>query len=266
MTAGGQNRTLASYLSLFAIIGFGLTACNPLALLSAPNRQIIVEADAEQLANRANGTAPSDKLMEESAAVIDKRASEISATEPVVTRRGQNQIIVQLSADQSGYQIKNLLLAAGRLEIKLVDDAASPEDLAAGKPRVGSQILPFADGAGNGLSQIAVRRLGGLSGNDVNSAQQSFDSQAGDPIVVIQLTETGGKKFAKLTGENVGRMLAIIYDGKVISAPVINEPILGGSIQIAGGFTVESASQLAIILRTGHLPVKFRVIEDKAIK
>jgi preprotein translocase subunit SecD len=204
--------------------------------------------------------------MEVSAAVIDKRASEISTTEPVVTRRGQNQIVVQLSADQSGDEIKHLLLATGRLEIKLVDETASPESLAAGKPRIGSQILPFARGAGNGLPYIAIRRLGGLSGNDVNSAQSNLDSQTGEPIVTIQLTEAGVKKFAKMTAENVGRSLAIVYDGTVISAPVINEPILGGSIQIAGGFTYESASELAIILRTGHLPIKFRVIEDKAIR
>ena len=112
---------------------------------------------------------------------------------------------------------------------------------------------------------MAVRRLGGIKGDQLTNAQQSFEQQRNQPVVSITFDQAGGAKFAKLTSENVGKPFAIILDGKVISAPNINEPILGGSAQISGSFTVDSANQLAISLRSGALPVDLKVVEERTV-
>ena len=126
--------------------------------------------------------------------------------------------------------------------------------------------MPFAPGAhGGGAGLLAVKRLGGIKGDQLTDASQTFDSRDNSPVVSITFDSAGGAKFAKLTTENVGHPFAIILDGKVLSAPNINEPIMGGSASISGGFTVASANQLAIALRSGALPVDLKVIEERTV-
>jgi len=110
-----------------------------------------------------------------------------------------------------------------------------------------------------------VRRLGGIKGDSLTDAKQTFEQQSNEPVVSITFDQQGGTKFAKLTTENVNKPFAIILDGKVLSAPNINEPILGGSAQISGRFTVDSANQLAISLRSGALPVDLKVVEERTV-
>lgn len=112
---------------------------------------------------------------------------------------------------------------------------------------------------------IAVKRQVMVSGDELTDAQQSYDQQNNQPIVNIRFNGSGGRKFARVTTENVNKPFAIILDGKVLSAPNINEPILGGSAQISGSFTVQSANQLAIALRSGKLPVKLTVVEERTV-
>lgn len=262
----GTLRLKQAWLCFLVVFGLATTACNPLAGMSTPNRHIVLEADAQELAKRSAYGISIDAMMNDSMAVIGKRASEISTTNPVIRRDGQNRIILEISADTNTDHLKNLLLSGGKLEIKLVDETVSPEEVATGKPRLGGEILPFSAGVGSGAPFIKVRRLGGLNGGSVKDAQPTFDTNSNEPAVFVQLNELASKKFAKLSAKNVGRTVAIIYDGKVIAAPIINEPILGGTVQIAGNFTVQSANELALILRSGQLDMKFDVIEDKAIK
>jgi preprotein translocase subunit SecD len=117
------------------------------------------------------------------------------------------------------------------------------------------------DGSGN----IAVRRLGGISGDKLVKADPSFDQQSNQPAVTIQFDSEGGQKFTRMTQQNTGKLFAIILDGQVISAPVIREPIYGGVSQISGSFTVESANQLAIALRSGALPVDLKIVEERSV-
>ena len=98
-----------------------------------------------------------------------------------------------------------------------------------------------------------------------DDARQDFDPQSGNPVVSIRFNNAGGRKFGRVTAENVGKPFAIILDNVVISAPNINEPILGGSAQISGNFTVESGNELAISLRSGKLPVALKVIEESSV-
>jgi preprotein translocase subunit SecD len=160
--------------------------------------------------------------------------------------------------------LKALIGKTAKLEFKLVDEQADPDQTAQGKARVGSQVLPYPDNP-SGLPYIAVRRLGGISGDKLVKADPTFDSQTNEPAVTIQFDSEGGQKFARMTQQNVNKLFAIVLDGQVISAPQIREPIFGGVSQISGSFTTESANALSISLRSGALPVDLKIVEERSV-
>jgi preprotein translocase subunit SecD len=203
--------------------------------------------------------------MDSATEVVRKRIDELGTREPTIIRQGDTRIVVQVPGLQDPEQLKELLGQTAQLEFKLVDQSALPADVAQGIAPPGSQIFPYAPGSDFEGQSIAVRRLGGIQGDNLIGAQQSFDPQTNEPNVNIQFDQQGGARFARLTQENVGKPFAIILDGQVISAPNINEPILGGSASISGNFTVESANQLAISLRSGALPVDLAVVEERTV-
>jgi preprotein translocase subunit SecD len=159
-------------------------------------------------------------------------------------------------------KLKALVGKTARLEFKLVDLTATPEQIKTGTAPPGSQILPYP---GSQFGAIALQRRVMVSGDHLIDATQTFDPQDNTPVVSIRFNAQGGTRFARATQENVGKPFAIIVDNVVISAPNINEPILGGSAQISGGFTVEGANELAVQLRSGKLPVALNVIEESTV-
>lgn len=201
-----------------------------------------------------------DQAMDTAKDVIDRRINALGTLEPTIIRQGDNRIVVQVPGLEDPEALKKLIGKTAKLEFKLVDQSADPDDIKAGKANIGSQILPYAEGGGS----IAVRRLGGISGDKLVKADPSQD-QNGQPAVSITFDSEGGQKFARMTQANVGKLFAIILDGQVISAPRINEPIYGGSSIISGSFTTESANQLAISLRSGALPVDLKVVEERSV-
>lgn len=205
-----------------------------------------------------------DKAMEVATEVVRKRIDELGTREPTIIRQGSTRIVVQVPGLQNPQALKNLLGKTAKLEFKLVDVTASPNDIAAGRAPVGSQILAYPDNP-MGIPRIAVHRGVLISGDQLIDAQQGFDSRNNAPVVNIRFNGQGGRRFAKVTQENVNKPFAIILDNAVISAPNINEPILGGQAQISGNFTVDSANQLAIALRSGKLPVDLKVIEERTV-
>ena len=206
-----------------------------------------------------------DQAMDSAKDVIDRRINAIGTLEPTIIRQGPNRIVVQAPGQQDPEALKALIGQTAKLEFKLVDLNALPSDVAAGNAPPGSQIYPYADGSPGAGTTIAVRRLGGIAGDNLVGAQQGFDQRDNSAVVNIQFDQQGASKFARLTTQNVNKPFAIILDGKVLSAPNINEPIRGGTAQISGGFTVESANQLAIALRSGALPVDLTVIEERTV-
>jgi preprotein translocase subunit SecD len=140
-----------------------------------------------------------------------------------------------------------------------------PTNIQAGIAPPGSEIFPYAPGTPGEGQSIAVQRLGGIRGDNLTGAQAGVDPQSNQSVVNIAFDAQGGAKFAKLTSENVGKPFAIILDGQVLSAPNINEPIVGGRAQISGSFTPESSNQLAIALRSGALPVPLAVVEERTV-
>lgn len=205
-----------------------------------------------------------DQAMDVAKEVIDRRINEMGTREPTIIRQGANRIVVQVPGLQDPAALKNLLGQTAKLEFKLVDYAADPDEVAQGRAPVGSEVLPYADNP-TGSPFIAVKRQVMVSGDELVDAQQGFDPTNNQPVVNIRFDGAGGKKFGRVTSENVNRPFAIILDGKVLSAPNINEPILGGSAQISGSFTVEGANQLAIALRSGKLPVALTVVEERTV-
>jgi preprotein translocase subunit SecD len=214
-------------------------------------------------ASTGNETAL-DQAMDTAKDVIDRRINALGTLEPTIIRQGDNRIVVQVPGLDDPEALKALIGKTAKLEFKLVDEQADPDQTAKGVARVGSQVLPYPDNP-TGLPNIAVRRLGGIAGDKLVKADPTFDPQTNEPAVTIQFDGEGGQKFARMTQQNTGKLFAIILDGQVISAPQIREPIFGGISQISGSFTVESANQLAIALRSGALPVDLTIVEERSV-
>jgi preprotein translocase subunit SecD len=192
--------------------------------------------------------------------VVRRRIDPQGTKEVTVTKLGEQRIFVQVPGVEDPEALKKLIGQTARLEFKLVELAADPAQVQQGRAPPGSQVLPMADGTG----AIAVKRRVMVSGDQLTDAKQGYD-QDGRPIVEIAFNTSGARRFGRVTQENVGKPFAIILDEKVLSAPNINEPILGGRAQISGNFTVDSATQLAISLASGKLPVKLNFIEERTV-
>ncbi|MGZ3197482.1 MAG: protein translocase subunit SecD, partial [Croceibacterium sp.] len=206
-----------------------------------------------------------DNAMESATEVVRKRIDALGTKEPTIIREGPERIMVQVPGLQNPQALKDLLGKTAELEFKLVDTTALQSDIAQGIVPPGDQIVPYAPGTNGAGSSIAVKRLGGIRGDTLTDAKQTNAPQTNEPVVSIQFNGQGADKFGRLTTENVNKPFAIILDGQVLSAPNINEPILGGSAIITGGFTTESANQLAIQLRSGALPVKLTVVDESTV-
>ncbi|AJP70879.1 protein translocase subunit SecD [Sphingomonas hengshuiensis] len=202
-----------------------------------------------------------DTAMNDAREVVDKRINGLGTLEPTVVREGGNRIVVQVPGLDDPTALKKLLGQTAQLEFRLVDTTADPQQVAQGIAPAGSVLMPYADGGG----MIAVQRQVMITGGMLVNATQTYDPQSGAPGVTLQLDGAGSKRFAKVTQENSGKPFAIIVDNKVISAPRINEPILGGSAVINGGFTVQSANELAIALRSGKLPIALKVVQESTV-
>ncbi|MBV8685814.1 MAG: protein translocase subunit SecD [Alphaproteobacteria bacterium] len=191
--------------------------------------------------------------------VVYNRVDPDGTKEVTVIRQGGRRILVQVPGVQDPEGLKALLGKTARLDFKLVDLNATPDQLASGRSPAGSQVLPLQGGG-----RMAVKRKAIVTGDQLTDAKQAYD-QDGRPAVSITFDGKGGKAFAKVTQDNVGKPFAIILDDVVLSAPNINEPILGGGAIIMGQFTVQSANDLAVQLRSGKLPVKLKVIEERTV-
>jgi preprotein translocase subunit SecD len=202
-----------------------------------------------------------ERAMNDAREVVDRRINEFGTREPTVVRQGSNRILVQVPGLQDPQALKALLGRTARLEFKLVDTTVTETQLQQNTPPVGSQILPYQPTGG----RIAVFQSAMITGDMLVDARQEYDPQDGQPIVSIQLDGVGSRRFAMVTRENSGKPFAIIVDNEVISAPNINEPILGGAARISGGFTVKSANELAVALRSGKLPVDLKIVEERTV-
>ncbi len=196
--------------------------------------------------------------VEQSIEVVRRRIDETGTREPTIQRQGVDRIVVQLPGIDDPERIKRLLGKTAKMNFRLVDEKgmAAPRD----RPPPGSQWLEEERGGGG---RILIKKRVMVSGENLVDAQATF--QDGQPVVSIRFDSVGARRFAQATRANVKRRFAIVLDGKVISAPVINEPIPGGSAIISGSFTVQSAQDLSLLLRAGALPAPLTVLEERTV-
>jgi preprotein translocase subunit SecD/SecD/SecF fusion protein len=199
-------------------------------------------------------------VVQQSIEVINRRINELGTTEPSIQRQGSDRILVEAPGLGDPERLKALVGQTAQLTFHLVETQISEGQEAS--PQPGTITLPAEDEPGI-LYVVDDTPL--LSGEDLTDAQTAFDQTTSEPVVNFRLSTGGGRKFAEVTQQNVGRPFAIVLDEQVISAPVIREPIIGGSGQISGNFTVESANDLAILLRAGALPAKLTVVEERSV-
>lgn len=194
---------------------------------------------------------------------IRRRVDAFGTTEPSIQREGRNRILVQVPGVSDVQRLKSLIGETGKLEFKLVDSTVNAAEIAASKKVPPGDELIYSTDEPSVPYVLKDRVL--VSGENLVDAQPSFDQRTGEPVVTFRFDAAGAKRFGRVTQENVGLPFAIVLDNKVISAPVIREPILGGTGQISGNFSVQEANDLAVLLRSGALPAKLTVIEERTV-
>ena len=224
-----------------------------------------------EVADAGNGTirltvpqaAINDRIrqtIEQSIQIVEKRVNELGTVEPVIQRQGTDRILVQVPGLQDPTRLKQLLGKTAKMEFRMVDETVPPDAAAQGKIPPDDEVLPEVSG-----QKLVLKKQVLVNGGDLSDAQTAFDQRSSEPVVSFKFNSTGARKFAQATTENVGQRFAIVLDNQVISAPVIREPIIGGQGQISGSFTVQSANDLAILLRAGALPAPLTVIEERTV-
>jgi preprotein translocase subunit SecD len=202
------------------------------------------------------------QTIEQSIQIVERRVNQLGTVEPVIQRQGTDRILVQVPGLQDPTRLKELLGKTAKMEFRMVDTSVPPDQAQQGRLPADSELLMSASAP---KVPYVVKKQVLVSGGDLTDAQPGFDQRTGEPIVSFKFNTSGARKFAQATTENVGLPFAIVLDNEVISAPVIREPITGGQGQISGSFTVQSANDLAILLRAGALPAPLTVIEERTV-
>src|SRR5882762_5823473 len=200
--------------------------------------------------------------VEQSIQIVERRVNELGTVEPLIQRQGADRILVQVPGLQDPTRLKELLGKTAKLDFRMVDSSIPPDQATQGRVPPDSEVLMSAQSP---KVPYVVKKQVLVSGGDLTDAQPGFDQRSGEPIVSFRFNTSGSRKFAQATTENVGQPFAIVLDNEVISAPVIRTPITGGSGQISGNFTAQSANDLAILLRAGALPAPLTVIEERTV-
>ena len=203
------------------------------------------------------------QAVEQSIQIVEKRVNELGTVEPLIQRQGSDRILVQVPGLQDPTRLKELLGKTAKMEFRMVDLTVPPGQAQPGNVPPDSELLPSTDPSYPQPNVIKKQVL--VSGGELIDAQPGFDQRNGQPIVSFKFNTSGSRKFAQATTEHVKEPFAIVLDGKVISAPVIQEPITGGQGQISGNFTVQQANDLAILLRAGALPAPLTIIEERTV-
>ena len=193
--------------------------------------------------------------------IVRRRIDALGTKEPSIQSQGGKYILVQLPGVDNPERIKELIGQTAKMTFHLVNESVSMEQIQSGRAPAGTELLPYIDAPD---SVIPVYSRVEVSGESLKDSQADFD-QHNMPVVSTVFDASGARRFAKLTTEHVNERFAIVLDGKVLSAPVIREPIPGGRGQISGGFSLQGAKDLAVLLRSGALPAPLQVIEERTV-
>ncbi len=185
--------------------------------------------------------------------IVRRRVDEVGTNEPNILKRGNDRILVELPGLDDPGRIKSLLGKTANLTFQFITQNSEES--------FGTEKIQFEDES----EEVIVSKRIILSGDNLVDAKPTMDTQTNETVVSFTLDRVGAKKFGKATSTGVGKRLAIILDGKIISAPSVREPIIGGSGQISGDFTFQSATDLALLLRSGALPAPLSIIEERTV-
>ena len=194
-------------------------------------------------------TSSQDQALE----IVRRRIDEIGTNEPNILKRGNDRILVELPGLDDPMRIKSLLGKTANLTFRFVTNNDQES--------FGTEKLSYEDNSDEAL--VSKRII--LSGDNLLDAQPRMDNETNETVVTFTLDRVGAKRFGKATSTGIGKQLAIVLDGKIISAPVIRDTIASGSGQISGGFTFQSATDLALLLRSGALPAPLNIIEERTV-
>ena len=185
--------------------------------------------------------------------IVRRRVDEVGTNEPNILKRGNDRILVELPGLDDPMRIKNLLGKTANLSFRFVTQT--------NEETFGAEELEFEDGSE--VVNVSKRII--VSGENLIDSQPRVDNQTNETVVTFDFDRVGAKRFGRATTKGVGKRLAIVLDGKVISAPVIQEAIVAGSGQITGDFTFQSATDLALLLRSGALPAPLEILEERTV-
>ena len=191
-----------------------------------------------------------NSALKQSIEIVRRRIDDVGTKEPTILQRGDKRILVELPGLKNPERIKNLLGQTAQLNFRLVAD----------NEEFGVDQLISENGEELNVSKRIV-----MSGENLIDAQPNFNNQSNEPTVSFTLDRLGAQKFGRTTTDNVGKRLAIVLDGKIVSAPSINEPITSGSGMISGNFSFQEATDLALLLRSGALPTPLDVVEERTV-
>ncbi|MDC0346603.1 protein translocase subunit SecD, partial [Candidatus Pelagibacter sp.] len=184
---------------------------------------------------------------------VRRRVDEVGTNEPNILKRGNDRILVELPGLDDPMRIKSLLGKTANLSFRFITQNDNDT--------FGAEILKYDDEINEAL--VSKRII--LSGENLLDAQPNVNTQTNETVVSFKLDRVGAKRFGKATTEGIGKQLAIVLDGKIVSAPVIRDAIVSGSGQISGNFTFQSATDLALLLRSGALPAPLNIIEERTV-
>jgi SecD/SecF fusion protein len=197
-----------------------------------------------------------DSALEQSLEIVRQRIDQVGVAEPTIQRVGPDRLLVQLPGLQDPARLRELLGSTAKMTFHMVANLPGGQ-----QPPPGFSLLPDVT---TGIGYVIEDRIA-LDGERLTDARSGFDPITNRPIVTFKFDSLGSRQFAEITRENVGRPFAIVLDGKVLSAPVIEQPIVGGSGRISGNFTVEETAVLSALLRAGALPAPLTVIEERTV-
>ncbi len=191
-----------------------------------------------------------NSALKQSIEIVRRRIDDVGTKEPTILQRGEKRILVELPGLKDPERIKSLLGQTAKLNFRLVSD----------NDEFGSEELISENGEKLFVSKRIV-----MSGENLIDAQPSIQNQNNEPTVSFTLDRLGAQKFGRTTTDNVGKRLAIVLDGEIVSAPNINEPITSGKGMISGNFSFQDATDLALLLRSGALPTPLLVVEERTV-
>lgn len=238
------------------VTSFGTVPGNNIEVVKSDDGRIVVKPTADFISQKISSTI--DSAIE----VVRRRVDELGTTEPSIQRQGEDRILLQVPGYDNPEKLKAVVKQAAVLSFHLVTRPATAADVAEGIVEPGTSIFPSLD---QYSTHYVIEDEPLLTGSDLANAQQSFSAQTNRPVVTFRLNSRGAVRFGDVTSNNVGRPFAIVLDGNIISAPTINEPITGGSGEISGNFTVSSADDLALLLRSGSLEAPLTILEERTV-